>query len=125
VIQLVQFTQYNTFSKILPSTSIHFATRVWTWRVARLYSVQCTALSRKPFGMGHMYIYTSFCVEWQILWPPRILIFPPWTLCILCTMQLSCEKMNRETLEGNIGTSVSTWKKDTSTEIDLRGSWST
>jgi hypothetical protein len=41
---------------------MHFATRVRTWRVARLYSVQYseTALSRKPFGIGHMYIYTSF-----------------------------------------------------------------
>jgi hypothetical protein len=35
---------------------MHFATRVRTWRVARLYSE--TALSRKPFGIGHMYIYT-------------------------------------------------------------------
>jgi hypothetical protein len=47
---------YNTFSKIPPSTSMHFATRVRTWRVARLYSK--IALSRKPFGIGHMYIYT-------------------------------------------------------------------
>jgi hypothetical protein len=41
---------------------MHFATRVRTWRVARLYSVQCsireTAVSRKPFRIGHMYIYT-------------------------------------------------------------------
>jgi hypothetical protein len=35
---------------------MHFATRVRTWRVARLYSA--IALSRKPFGIGHMYIYT-------------------------------------------------------------------
>jgi hypothetical protein len=71
--------------KIPPSTSMHFATRVRTWRVARLYSVQCTvyctvkyliALSRKPFGIEHMYIYTFFCLEWPILWPPRILTFP-------------------------------------------------
>jgi hypothetical protein len=56
VTKLVQFTQYNTFSKIPPSTSMHFATRVRTWRVARLYSE--IALSRKPFGIGHTYIYT-------------------------------------------------------------------
>jgi hypothetical protein len=37
VTELVQFTQYNTFSKIPPSISMHFATRVRTWRVARLY----------------------------------------------------------------------------------------
>jgi cytochrome b subunit of formate dehydrogenase len=31
-----------------------------TWRVARLYSTLHSeiALSRKPFGIGHMYIYT-------------------------------------------------------------------
>jgi hypothetical protein len=39
---LEQFTQYNTFPTIPPSTSMHFATRVRTWRVARLYGVQCT-----------------------------------------------------------------------------------
>jgi hypothetical protein len=42
VINLLQFTQYNIFSKILPSSLMHFATRVRTWCVARLYSVQCT-----------------------------------------------------------------------------------
>jgi hypothetical protein len=35
---------------------MHFATRVRTWRVARLYSE--ITQSRKPFGIGHMYIYT-------------------------------------------------------------------
>jgi hypothetical protein len=39
---LVQFAQYNTFSKIPPSTSMHFASRVRTWRVDRLYWVLCT-----------------------------------------------------------------------------------
>ena len=29
-------TVYNKFSKILPSTSMHFATHVKTWRVVRL-----------------------------------------------------------------------------------------
>jgi hypothetical protein len=42
VTKLVQFTCYNTFSKIPPKTSMHFATRVRIWHVARLYSVQCT-----------------------------------------------------------------------------------
>jgi hypothetical protein len=56
VTKLVQFTKYNNFSKIPPSTSMHFATRVRTWHVARLYSE--IALSRKPFWIGHMYIYT-------------------------------------------------------------------
>jgi hypothetical protein len=40
VTKLVQFTLYNTFSKIPPSTSMHFPACVRTWRVARLYSVQ-------------------------------------------------------------------------------------
>jgi hypothetical protein len=41
---------------------MHFATRVRTRRVARLYSVQYSeiALSWKPFGIGYMYIYTFF-----------------------------------------------------------------
>jgi hypothetical protein len=34
-----------------------FANHVRTWRVARLYS-EIVAPSRKPFGIGHMYIYT-------------------------------------------------------------------
>jgi hypothetical protein len=53
-----QHAYYNTFSKIPPS-SMQFATRVRTWRVARLYSILYSeiALSRKPFGIGHMYIH--------------------------------------------------------------------
>jgi hypothetical protein len=41
---------------------MHFATRVRTWRVARLCSVLYSkiALSRKPFGIEHMYIYNFF-----------------------------------------------------------------
>jgi hypothetical protein len=31
----------TVYSKIPPSTSMHFATRVRTWRDARLYRVQC------------------------------------------------------------------------------------
>jgi hypothetical protein len=42
---------------------MHFPTRVRTWRVAlvcTVYSVLYSeiALSRKPFGIGHMYIHT-------------------------------------------------------------------
>jgi hypothetical protein len=60
VTKMVQFTSYKTLSKIPPSASIHFASRVRTWRVARLNIVLSgeIALSRKPFGIGHMYIYT-------------------------------------------------------------------
>jgi hypothetical protein len=50
------------FRKFHPSTSLHFATRMRTWRVARLYRVLTSeiALSRKQFGMGHTYICTFF-----------------------------------------------------------------
>jgi len=34
VAKLVQVVWYNTFSKIPPSSSVNFATRVRTWRVA-------------------------------------------------------------------------------------------
>jgi hypothetical protein len=39
---------------------MHFATRVRTWRVARLYSVLYSeiSLSQKPFGIGYIYLYT-------------------------------------------------------------------
>jgi hypothetical protein len=49
----------STFSKSPPPTSAHFATRVRTWRVARLYSVLHSeiALSRKPFGIGNVHIH--------------------------------------------------------------------
>jgi hypothetical protein len=68
VTKLVQFTYYNTFSKIPPSTSMHFATRVRTWRVARLYSVQCTVYSKvlyRQFGIGHMFrgsVANKYCI---------------------------------------------------------------
>jgi hypothetical protein len=125
--KLVHFTEYNTFSEIPPSTSMHFTTRVRTaYRhigifgicedVRHFYNTPTVslsrvttanrrftpihmqeertlfdaksrllyseiALSRKPFGIGHMYICT-FSLEWPILWPIRILTFPPWTLGI-------------------------------------------
>jgi hypothetical protein len=28
------------------------------------------------------HVHVQFCLEWPILWPPRILTFPPGTLCI-------------------------------------------
>jgi hypothetical protein len=39
---------------------MHFAVRVTTWHVSRLYNVLYSEiqLSRKPFGIGHKYIYT-------------------------------------------------------------------
>jgi hypothetical protein len=46
---------------ILPSASMQFATRVRTWRVARLYSE--IAVSRKPFGIGH-WRFAQHCYAW-------------------------------------------------------------
>jgi hypothetical protein len=51
---------------------MYFATRVRTWRVVRLYSE--IALSRKLFR-----VHIKFCLELPILWPRRILTFPPVT----------------------------------------------
>jgi hypothetical protein len=80
VTKLVQFTQYNTFRKIPPSSWMHFATRVRTWRVARLYSVQCNVQWNSSISetvRNRTCTYTLFCLEWPILWLPRILTFPP------------------------------------------------
>jgi hypothetical protein len=68
--KLVQFTYYNTFPKILPSTSMHFVTRVKTWCVACLYSE--IALSRKPFRIGHMHIYTFLLRMTDTMTPQNI-----------------------------------------------------
>jgi hypothetical protein len=38
IVQVTNLLIYNTFSKIPPSTSMYFATRVRTWSVARLSS---------------------------------------------------------------------------------------
>jgi hypothetical protein len=54
---------YNTFSKISPSAPMWFATRVRTWRVARLSSLwryfmramTSIALSRNPFGIENFF----------------------------------------------------------------------
>jgi hypothetical protein len=57
VIEVVQFTYYNTFSKIPPSISMHSATRVRTWRVARLYSVQTnSSISETVRNWTHVHI---------------------------------------------------------------------
>jgi hypothetical protein len=60
VIKLVQFPQYNILSKIPLSTSMHFAARVRTWRVARLYSVQWnSSLSETVRNRTHVHIQFS------------------------------------------------------------------
>jgi hypothetical protein len=61
VTKLVQFTKYNSFSKIPPSTSMHFAARVRTWRVARLYSVQCTVYFWDTLYIQEPYTIIPFC----------------------------------------------------------------
>jgi hypothetical protein len=63
VTKLVQFTWYNTFSKIPPSTSMHSAACVRTWRVARLHSVyynivqRNSALSETVRNRTHVHIH--------------------------------------------------------------------
>jgi hypothetical protein len=76
----------GTFSKIPPSTSMHFANRVRTCRFARLHSVQCTvqwnsSISETVQNRTHVHIHI-FCLEWPILWPLWIFTFPPGTRCI-------------------------------------------
>ena len=36
IVQVTELVQFITFSKIPPSTAMHFATRVKTWRAVRL-----------------------------------------------------------------------------------------
>jgi hypothetical protein len=73
---------------------MHFATRVRTWRVARLYSVLYSeiALSRKPFGIGHMYIHAFLLRMNDTVTSQNIVNFPPGTTCILLTTALSDER---------------------------------
>jgi hypothetical protein len=52
VTKLVEFTQYNTISKIIQSTLMHFATCVRS--VTRLYS--CTDVT-PPVGIGHVHVH--------------------------------------------------------------------
>jgi hypothetical protein len=63
---------------------MHFASRVRTWRVARLYSVLYSeiALSRKPFGIGHMYIYTFLLRIADTMTSQNIYLFSEDTLYI-------------------------------------------
>jgi hypothetical protein len=95
VTKLVQFTEFNTFSKIPPSTSIHFATR--------LYSVQCTvqwnsSISETVQNRTHIHIQFLFRMtdnidlsSWDNLYT-RIGSFPLSSLerllttCIMCTL---------------------------------------
>jgi hypothetical protein len=86
---------------------MHFETSVRTWRVACLYSVQYSeiAISRKLFGIGHMYMYTLLLRMTDTMTSQNIdlssrnilhnmgapgsvvgfLSFPPGTLCITGT----------------------------------------
>jgi hypothetical protein len=62
VTKLVQFTKCNTFSKIPPLTSMHFATRVRAWRVAPLCSAKCTvqwnsSISETVRNMTHVHTH--------------------------------------------------------------------
>ena len=61
-------------NQLTPNTDSHASYSGAVWRKWRrilgakfklLYSE--TALSRKQFVIGHMYVYTFFCLEWPIL----------------------------------------------------------
>jgi hypothetical protein len=56
IVQVTKLVQF-TFPKIPPSTSMHFAPRVRSWRVARLYSVLYNETVRNR--TIYIYIYTS------------------------------------------------------------------
>jgi hypothetical protein len=86
---------------------MHFATRVRTWRIARLYSE--TALSRKPFGIGHIYIYT-FSLEWPTLWHPRIMTLPPGIAYIYLTQYADRSKSTLFEVSNNSASSGSAYR---------------
>jgi hypothetical protein len=84
----------GTFPKIPPTTSMQFVTPVRTWRVARLYSAQYSAVhwnssvSETVWNRTHVHIHL-FCLEWSIpvvgelfyLLPQNYLFtptLPPW-----------------------------------------------
>jgi hypothetical protein len=58
---------------------MYYASLVRTWRVARLYSE--TALSRKSFGIGHMYKNTFLLRMTDTMTYQNIDLYS-WTLCI-------------------------------------------
>jgi hypothetical protein len=60
--------KHNTFSKIPPSTSVHFATLVRTWRVARLYSVQWkSSISETVRNRTHVHILYTVYIFWEVV----------------------------------------------------------
>jgi hypothetical protein len=75
---------------------MHFATHVRTCRLARLFSE--TALSRKPFGIGHMYIYT-FSLRITDTVTSKNIDLSYWDICIYL-QQVSNEDEN---LQINVG----------------------
>jgi hypothetical protein len=75
-----------------------FRSRGRTWRVARLYSE--IALSRKPLGIGQIYLYNLFWLEWPILWPPRLMTFPPGTPVYIAIMLRTAPLSNRGLILG-------------------------
>jgi hypothetical protein len=75
---------------------MHFATRVRTWRVARLYSE--IALSRKPFGIGHMYIYT-FLLRMADTMTSQNIDLPSWDILYGYTIREANMQLVRERSE--------------------------
>jgi hypothetical protein len=70
IVQVKNFLIYNKFSKIPSSTSLHFATRVRTWHVARLISSWRSFMRARAFIMRssnsfHVFafLYTSLFIQ--------------------------------------------------------------
>jgi hypothetical protein len=82
-----------------PSKSVHFATRVMTWHLARLSAfwhttvlLYCETALRKPFGIGHMYIYT-FLLRMTHTTTSHNIDISSWdVLYFKCKMQMSGEE---------------------------------
>ena len=80
-------TVYNKCSKIRRFTCF----RQWrsraggkdnTGRPSQITIQSNGSISETVRNRTHVYIKFFLCLEWPILWPPRILTFPPGTLCV-------------------------------------------
>ena len=72
IVQVTELVQgYNKYSKIPPSTSMHFATRVKTWRVVRLSASWCSFMQAITSSMltsslsrvSTFFLYTSLFIK--------------------------------------------------------------
>jgi hypothetical protein len=71
---------------------MHFATRVRTWRVARLYSALCSgiAVSWKPFRIGHMYMHMFFLLRMVDIMTSQQINLSPWERHVSGVQNMPC-----------------------------------